>query len=153
MVRIRRYEPGDGPAVRSLHRLALEVTGTDPADVPDTDDLRDVEGAYLDSGGEFLVAECEDGIVGMGGLKVDDATAEGELFRMRVHPDHQRSGIGTALLDRLEAAAREHGVELLHAETATRQTAATQFYPAHGYEETARRTLGEYHLVAFAKDL
>jgi GNAT superfamily N-acetyltransferase len=33
----------------------MAETDTDPADIPGTDDLHDVEGAYLDAGGDFLV--------------------------------------------------------------------------------------------------
>lgn len=151
MVSIRRYRTTDAEAVKHLHRVALRDVGTDPADVPGTEDLDDIETAYLDSGGEFLVAEIEGELVGMGGLKVDGT--EAELFRMRVHPDHQRDGIGSALLDRLEAAARERGVETLSAETARRQAAATRFYPDHGYSETGQRTVGEYELLDYEKQL
>jgi ribosomal protein S18 acetylase RimI-like enzyme len=161
MVRVRRYQEGDGPAIRDLHERALADTGTDPADVPDIDDLEDVPGTYLDTGGEFLVAEVDGEIVGMGGLRVDvddHGVAEagerpGELFRMRVDPDRQRKGVGSAVLDGLEAAARRRGVDRLLAETAERQAAATRFYPANGFAEVRRRSYGEYDLVLFSKAL
>ncbi|PSQ26156.1 N-acetyltransferase [Halobacteriales archaeon QS_9_67_15] len=56
---LRRYEPRDRDAVWHLHRTALSEAGTDPTDVPDIDDLRDVRATYLDTGGEFLVCELE----------------------------------------------------------------------------------------------
>jgi len=58
---LRRYEPRDRDAIWHLHRTALAEAGTDPTDVPDTDDLRDVQATYLDTGGEFLVCEVERG--------------------------------------------------------------------------------------------
>lgn len=151
MVTVRRYGSGDGPAVRRLHELAVREEGTDPDDIPGTDDLQHVRESYLDTGGEFLVAEAEGSIVGMGGLRIDGSS--GELFRMRVHPDYQQQGIGTRLLDGLEAAARERGVESLRAETARRQSTAIEFYPARGYETHRTRSFGEYDLVEFKKDL
>ena len=56
---LRRYEPRDRNAIWYLHRTALSEAGTDPTDVPDTDDLGDVRATYLDTGGEFLVCEGE----------------------------------------------------------------------------------------------
>jgi ribosomal protein S18 acetylase RimI-like enzyme len=171
---IRRYQPRDADAVRRLNDEVLRDAGTDPADIPHPDDIEDVQSTYIDTGGEFLVAEREDAgsdatessdasgtaassgaasrVVGMGGLRVDGR--EGELFRMRVAIDRQGEGIGTALLDALESAARERGVERLSAWTAKRQSAAVAFYPTHGYEqvETATRD-PDYTLIHYRKEL
>lgn len=152
MTSIRRYQPGDADAVRRLNDRVLRAAGTDPADIPHPDDIEDVQGAYLDTGGEFLVADRGGDVVGMGGLRVDGI--EGELFRMRVALDCQRVGVGTALLAALEDAARDRGVELLRAQTAKRQSAAVSFYPDNGYERVGTATRGgEYTLVHFQKDL
>jgi len=146
---IRRFEPGDTEAVLALNERAMAAEGTDPEDVPGIDDLHRIESEYLDSGGEFLVADLGGDIVGMGGLTIDGETAE--VFRMRVDPAYQRSGLGSALLDRLEQAARERGATWLLAETAARQQGATEFYPAHGFEEQGRRSFGEYELIQFER--
>lgn len=151
MTTVREFEPGDADEIRRLHERALRDAGTDPTDVPGTEDLRDVEGSYVETGGTFLVAErAEDGaIVGMGGLRVDGD--EGELFRMRVDPKCQREGVGVELLRALEDAAQERGVRRLEAETASRQSAAMEFYPSHGYERVDERRFREYDLVRFEK--
>lgn len=153
---LRRADASDGRALRRLYRAAMRAEGTDPADVPDTDDLADVEAAYVDSGGEFLVVEVDGAVVAMGGLAVegeDLADGEGELFRIGVDTDHQRRGYGSAILSGLEAAARERGLDRIVLTTARRQDAATEFYPAHGYEQVGRERHGEYRLVRFAKSL
>jgi GNAT superfamily N-acetyltransferase len=54
-LRVRRYDPRDADAVWTLNRWALATTDTDPDDIPGADDLRRIESAYLDEGGEFLV--------------------------------------------------------------------------------------------------
>ncbi len=151
MTAIRRYRPADAPAVRSLHEQVIRAAGTDPADLPNADDIEDIEGEYLDTGGEFLVAERDGKVVGMGGLRVDGD--EGELHRMRVDRGCQREGVGSSLLAALERAARERGVDRLYARTARRQEAAVAFYPANGYEQVDTETYGEYDLVVYRKDL
>ncbi|WP_436929923.1 GNAT family N-acetyltransferase [Halosimplex halobium] len=161
---VRRYEPRDREAVRRLHRVALADAGTDPVDVPDTDDLDDVRSSYLDSGGEFLVVEIggddTDGddaeVVAMGGLAVEgDEIPEGagELLRVAVHPDHQREGHGDRVVAGLEQAARERGLDRLFLWTAQRQRAAVCFYVTRGYEGTDHRTEGEYELIRYEKQL
>lgn len=164
---IRRYRPRDADAVRWLNDAVLRDAGTDPADIPHPDDIEDVQSAYIDTGGEFLVATTEpsdtasgetassgsdERVIGMGGLRVDGA--EGELFRMRVAIGSQREGVGTRLLAALEGAARRRGVERLSAWTAQRQAAAVSFYPAHGYEHVKTTTRDpDYTLVHFRKRL
>ena len=162
--RLRRYRPGDGPAVRAVHERALHDAGTDPADVPGNDDLHSIESAYLASGGEFLVVDCgtanDPEVVATGGYKPTERR-EGssgsepgtvELFRMAVAPERQGEGHGARVLAGLERRAREHGFERVVLSTAARQDSAG-FYAAHGYHETGREPYGEYELIAFEKRL
>lgn len=172
---LRSYDPRDAAAVRTLHEWALSDAGTDPADVPGTDDLRRIESAYLDAGGAFLVgvvpaastatdrppATFDGLLVAMGGIvPTDSGRADersvadaAELHRMRVAPTHQRRGYGRVVLRALEAAAREAGFDRVLATTATRQRAAVRFYPSEGYREAGRSAAGEYELVHFEKEL
>lgn len=75
MTRLRRFDPShdDGAALRALHARALRDAGTDPTDVPATEDLDRIRETYLDAGGEFLVG-VPDGGNEHGG---DDGTAHG----------------------------------------------------------------------------
>ncbi len=171
---LRPYDSRDAEAVWRLHELALRDAGTDPADVPGTDDLRDVETAYIDAGGAFLVgtvpaaaagaevpAVHDGALVAMGGFLPaaagydDERTIEGaaELHRMRVAPSCQRRGYGRRLLEALEAAAERAGFDPLLATTARRQAAAVEFYADEGYEVVGESTAGDYELVHFEKEL
>jgi ribosomal protein S18 acetylase RimI-like enzyme len=173
-LRLRRYDPDDADAVWRLHELAFRPGDTDPGDIPATDDLRDVEGAYLDRDGEFLVGvvpereageavpRVEDGaLVAMGGYLPNEAGHEdertvpgaAELHRMRVAPAHQREGHGRRLLAALEERIRAAGLDPVLATTARRQTAAVAFYRAAGYELVGESREGEYELVHFEKPL
>jgi ribosomal protein S18 acetylase RimI-like enzyme len=139
---LRRYEPSDLQAVWALHLLASQVVGV-PTPEPYFSDLHDVESAFLNSGGEFVVGEYQGQIVAMGGLK-RTAGDRAEITRMRVHPNVQRQGFGSALLCHLEERAAELGYRTLHLDALVVQEAAQQFYLRHGY-----RCVGSGHKDAF----
>ncbi len=139
---LRRYEPFDLQAVWALHQLASQVAGV-PTPEPYFSDLHDVEAAFLNSGGEFVVGEYQGQIVAMGGLK-RTAGDRAEIARMRVHPNFQRQGFGSALLRHLEKRAAELGYRTLHLDTLVVQEAAQHFYLRHGY-----RCVGSGHKEAF----
>lgn len=199
---IRRYEPDDADAVWNLHERALRDAGAYDEEYAHLDaDLRDVERAFLESGGEFVVGE-RDGevgasdasetsrrsgesevfdldsngrsprerpaganreageIVAMGALQpaeeVDHhagGASTGVVRRMRVDPAAQRRGYGTAVLERLEARARELGFERLVLDTTERQTPAMAFYEHHGYEEVRRESRPVVEMVFYEKSL
>lgn len=180
-LRLRRYDDRDAAAVWELHELAMEPTATDPDDIPGTDDLRTIEGTYLDAGGEFLVGVLPDAetgataenrvgpapgvhdgvLVAMGGVLPNEAghdderavAGAAELHRMRVAPASQREGYGRELLHALEEWAREAGFDPLLATTARTQPAAVEFYREEGYEAVGESTEAGYKLVHFEKSL
>ena len=149
-LRIRRYDPHDADPVWTLHETALRDAGTDPADVPGTDDLQRIEATYLDAGGDFLV-----GFVPSEAGHDDERTIAGaaELHRMRVAPTHQRRGYGQALLVTLEERAANRGFDVVLATTARRQSAAVAFYREEGYEPVGESTEAGYRLIHFEKEL
>lgn len=142
----RRYEPSDHDAVHALHERGLRAAGTwtDPADLPEwvEADMDDIEGAYLDSGGEFLVADHpNEGLLAMGAFRpLPDETFHdrpagrtAELKRMRVDPDHHREGVGSTLLEELERRASAAGFEFVVLDTGVGMDGARAFYETHGY--------------------
>lgn len=134
-------------------------------DAPD-EDLRDVEGAYLEEDSEFLVGEREGAVVAMGALKpVDDGTfvadaalrpddgPAAEVTRMRVDPAHQRQGYGTRILAELEARAAELGYQVLVLDTTARQEGARRLYEGFGYERVETVEWREYEMLLYRKEL
>jgi ribosomal protein S18 acetylase RimI-like enzyme len=149
---IRRYREADHDAVWALHNLALNRVGAHGGNGAWDDDLHHVQEVYLDAGGEFLVGTLAGRIVAMGGIsRVDGGRAK--VRRMRVHPDVQRRGLGSAILRALEARAAELGYRTLFLDTTTRQTAAQAFYTGHGYREVGRDRYGEFELILYEKEL
>lgn len=101
---------------------------------------------HLEEGrGTFLVARQGERAVGCGAIRLlDPRTAE--IKRMYVEPARRGTGVGRALLDALEAAARECGVTRLVLETGIHQAAAIALYRAAGFTEI--ECWGEYASAA-----
>lgn len=179
-VTFRQFDPRDEDAVVALDEWTLELTPTDPTDIPGRDDLYRIEAAYLTTGGAFVVGIADevppdggdrppasalathDGyVIAMGGFvpseagRDDERTVPGsaELHRMRVAPPYQGTGFGEQLLAELESRAKAADFEILLATTATRQERAIQFYPAHGYDQVDTSTFGDYELRHYEKSL
>jgi GNAT superfamily N-acetyltransferase len=148
---IRRFDPADGDRVRELHEAALRSVDAYVEAVPDPD-MADIEGTYLDGGGEFLVGEVDDEIVAMGALRREDRRTA-EVTRMRVDPDHQRQGYGTAVLAALEDRATELGYRTLVLDTLDRQEDAKRLYESFGYERTGGERIGEFEQLFYEKTL
>jgi len=143
---LRRYEESDSEQVWTVHERALRASPLEfIEDAPD-DDLADITGHYLDSGGEFLVGLADGDIVATGGFQPEedgetDEYDTAEILRMRVHPDYQRRGYGEQVLEELERRAGERGFDTLVLYTNEKLTAARNLYEKHDYEETYRETI------------
>jgi GNAT superfamily N-acetyltransferase len=148
---LKRYEPSDLQAVWALHRLASQGAGV-PTPEPYFAELHDIESAFLNSGGAFVVGEYEGQIVARGGLK-RTAGDRAEIVRMSVHPDFQRQGFGSAVLRHLEKCAAELGYRTLHLDTLVVQEAAQRFYLRHGYRGAGRGYKEAFEVVFFEKPL
>ncbi len=152
MLELRSFGDDDTEAVRQLHHLALDDVGAHGGRGPWEDDLRDIRGTYLDSGGDFLVGLLDGELVAMGGL-LRRSSDEAEIRRMRVHPDRQRCGFGRLLLERLEERARALGCRVIRLDTTEQQTAAQRLYESAGYRETGRRQTARFRFIDYAKTL
>lgn len=84
--------------------------------------------------GEALYAAYEaERLVGIGGINIDPYFNQPELGRIRhvyVHPEHRRTGIGRALITRIESGASIHFDSF---QLFTSQLRAAQFYESLGY--------------------
>lgn len=152
-LRIRRYRWSDLDTILTLHQICLAEVGLVPGDgVYYDDDFPRIQEIYLACGGDFLVGEAGRKVVAMGGLKpVDSASAE--LCRLRVHPDYQRRGFGSAMLAALEERAAELGFERLRGDTTLNQGAALALYERHGWREIGRERVGGLTVVYGEKRL
>lgn len=67
------------------------------------------------------------------GALVQDVT-RGVVRNIFVHPDHRRSGLGTALLESAEATLKDRGAEVIRLEAMAQNDDATEFYREQGYD-------------------
>ncbi|WP_177227489.1 GNAT family N-acetyltransferase [Halomicrobium zhouii] len=135
---VREYQKSDAERILSVHEAAFRASGIEfvPEAAVD-EELRDVTESYLDSGGTFLVGVVDGEIVATGGYRprVDEVAEVGHL---RVHPDHQRCGHATTLMDAIEGRAMDEGFAALALWTHEALVAAQALYEGRGYEERAR---------------
>jgi ribosomal protein S18 acetylase RimI-like enzyme len=146
--RLRPATAGDVPRLTELVQAAyghyVERLGGPPR--PMTDDYAEVVRDY-----RVTVAERGGEIVGLIVLGVGD---EGFVVdNVAVDPSHQGSGIGRALLEHAEVAARREGFDSIYLYTHERMSENLALYSRIGYVEYDRRVHGDACLVYMRKRL
>ncbi len=149
---IRPYRDGDFEAVWDLHNRALNDVGAHGGNGPWDDDLHHIIDVYDNQKGAFLVGEIDGRIVAMGALKRTDAN-RAEIKRMRVAPECQRRGFGSAILEALEEKARLIGYQTVHLDTTTVQVAAQGLYEKHGFQQVGTDRVAGFDLLLYEKKL
>lgn len=92
-------------------------------------------------GGRMLVAVQDDVVVGV--ASAGHLNGDLVLFKLYVLPEHQRSGAGRVLLERVLADARDGGHQIVRASYFDGVEHAEAFYLACGFRETHRDKAGD----------
>jgi ribosomal protein S18 acetylase RimI-like enzyme len=147
-VRLRPATEGDVPSVTELVKEAyggyVERLGGPPR--PLTDDYAEVVRRQ-----PVTVAERGSEVVGLVVLGDDD---EGFFVdNVAVAPSHQGSGVGRALLEHAEEAARRAGFDSIYLYTHELMTENLALYARAGYAEYDRRLHGDACLVYLRKQV
>jgi len=140
---IRRIRPDEWHAYRELRLRAL---ATDPDAFGDSWEHASARSdadwqRYADpTGGIALVATTQDGFVGMAkGGTPDTRPGTAAVYGMWVAPEARRSGVAAALLDAIEAWARDAGYGTIGLGVNTVNESAIRLYAARGYTDTCER--------------
>ena len=145
-MKIRRATDADRPAVQRLAAVAftpyIERIGRPPG--PMTADY----GRALADSRVWVV----DGVGSLDAVMVLEEHADHLLIEViAVDPAAQGRGVGTVLLDRAEADARELGLPEVRLYTNAAMTENLLYYPRRGFEETGRRTEDGFRRVHYRK--
>lgn len=148
--RIRPFQPGDLPALKSITREAFRgvsidywieqrwgrLGGTGWADRKERHMDEDVSAP----GARALVAEEADGaIVGYVTARLDREARLGWIPNLAVRADHRGRGLGRRLLEAACAMLRAEGMEWAKIETLEANARGAQLYPSLGFEEICRQ--------------
>jgi putative acetyltransferase len=102
--------------------------------------LEDPVAAYVDTGGEILIAELDGRAIGCVAL-VPDGLGAYELSKMAVAPELRGRGAGRALLAAAIERARALGADSLFLGSSTKLPNAVHLYEALGFEHVPPETL------------
>jgi N-acetylglutamate synthase-like GNAT family acetyltransferase len=139
-VEVRPATCADAEGIVHVHFAAVHETAGAfyPSDVlanwsgqPEGIRYRQLRDAIAEGEELFLVGEDSSGVVGFGSI----FPASEELRAVYVHPRVGRQGVGTKILQGLEAMAAEHGLSQLQMDASVN---AEAFYKKHGYEVVER---------------
>jgi len=128
---IRPFAPGDQQAARSL---ILRGLGERFGCIDETlnPDLEDIDASYLDCGHIFLVAFCQQMLVGTAALLIQPEQT-GQIVRVSTHALYRRQGIAYTLCLHLIDQARHHALRRLIVETTHTWNDAIGLYHRLGF--------------------
>jgi len=163
--RVEVYRPEDATEVQAMRDRAARAresgAGWSPPQ-PEPDDIRDIGRWYA----AFWVAVSEGAVTGMVGVRTrfmpgsapprDDwhrRDGIAELRRLRVAPEAQRTGIGTALTNVVIEWCRAQGLRVLYLHTTAAQIPARAMYERLGFRDVGHNFRGDFESVWYALDL
>lgn len=119
------------------------------------DDLRDLSTHYFteeDDGGAFWVAEIDQRLIGMVGVrKLGDSAAE--VRRLRVDADYRRRGVGTRLMELALTFCQEHGYLKIVLDVRIERAPAIAMFEKFGFKLSRTRDAEGRKLLDFYMDL
>jgi GNAT superfamily N-acetyltransferase len=115
-------------------------------------DLRDVNAAYISSGGAFRVLLDDERVIGMYGLYRESPDVV-ELRKMYLEPGYKGRGLGKALLEDATGQARALGFATMILETNTCLFEAVGLYRCFGFVDMHRAHLAPRCDLAMCFDL
>lgn len=140
IMKIKLYEDGYRDDMIFMVLQAKDALGRLPRI---NEDLLDIKTYFFDRGDKFWIAvDDNDRVIGCGGYSRIEGTKEAYVHRLYVKASEKHKGIGSALLNMIEAGMRTSGITVarVHLGTPPEQWYESySFYPKHGYIEYESR--------------
>lgn len=133
MIRVRDFQPEDGPAFKALNLAWIEpLFGVEASDLAQLDDP---QSTIIDKGGRVLIAILDGEPVGTAGLVWSHEPGTLELVKMSAREDLRGQGIGKALVMSCMKYGRDMKAKRLWLESNRKLDAALGLYRAAGFRE------------------
>ena len=136
IMEIKSYEDKYRDDMIFMVLQAKDALGRKPSS---NEDLLDIKKHYPDRGDMFLLAvDGNDRVIGCGGYSRIEDTDEAFVHRLYVKASEKRKGIGSALLEAIEAGMRKNGITVSRVhlgDPPAQWFESYSFYPKHGYAE------------------
>jgi ribosomal protein S18 acetylase RimI-like enzyme len=146
---IRPYQPADLESLRQITITCFDGTSVDQNIERLFGRLGDLDwgqkkaltiDADADANPEgIFVCELNDVVVAYITSRINKDTATGWIPNMAVLPEHQKKGIGKALMSATLDYLESEGMELVRIETLVQNEVGPTFYPNTGFQEIARQ--------------
>ncbi len=133
-MQVRCYQDSDFSGVDQLWRAAF------PNDAPRNQAAFAIPAKLAAQPELFFVADDNDTIIGTVMAGYDGH--RGWLYAVAVSEQHQRNGVGTALVRKAEAALRDIGCNKINLQVRAGNEAVTDFYRQLGYAVEERISMG-----------
>lgn len=146
-VDLRRARLADAPRIREVHLAAIEAVEPGPYSPEQlaawAHDRDPSEYPIEAEDTHAVVAESAGDVVGFGWMKPEadpyfEADVDAEITAVYVHPELAGRGIGSRLLERLEAIARQAGASSVGVWASKN---AVPFYEGHGYRHVTSHSV------------
>lgn len=131
-VTTRLFEPKDAQAFHDLNIAWIKKYFV--VEDKDRKTLEQPEAYILGIGGRIIIAELDGKAVGTAAL-IPITNNKLELAKMCVDETHQGSGIGKAIMARVDKEAKDMGADTIWLESNTVLDAAMHLYKSCGYQE------------------
>ncbi|MEQ9467930.1 MAG: GNAT family N-acetyltransferase [Ekhidna sp.] len=132
---IRKANKEDTNAIVSLVKEGLSGFGFDYSARTSEADLNDIEEAYTNNGGSFLIIEDEGELVATGALKkISDGIFK--IRKMYVQKRYRNQGYGKKILESLLQEASNKKAKVINLETSKLMKSAIALYRSYGFEES-----------------
>lgn len=148
MITIRRYQPKDQAAVKSLITHIMSEEFGEAKNAYPTDDVENIDDSYGNLGEAFFVAVDGEKVIGCVGIKKEDERTA-MLRRLFVAKDYRRRQIGMKLIDRAIEFCQEVGYDELIFKTTSQMVGAIHTCQKKGFVQRAHIALGSIELLKF----
>ena len=148
----RKARTADSATIQHILKRTLDEYDIELPENYSFSDIENLEEEYMNSGGEFMVLQREQNIIGFFALR-PSGNNQIELKRLYLKADARGRGLGKYLLTMALKIARESGYRRVHLETTAKFVEAVALYRKFGFKTNVGATLSPGHEIGLVGEL